>query len=107
MKIIDQRDGNYDRLWSALMRSHDNPSALIGESNFEYRALYLGSALERHVSAIVVEGEQPIAGSSFELVHDSFGRRSLEATATPSATITAKGISDSLRAGAEALLRKW
>src|SRR5262249_18437432 len=83
-----------------------NPTALISQSHFDYRALYLGRIYERHVYMLVAEGGRPIVGSCFELARDSLGELQMSAIAAPSAMIVAKGVDESTIVGAEALLRK-
>ena len=107
MKILEPQDPDFERFWSILLRNHDNPTALISQSHFDYRALYLGPALEKQVCAVVVEGDKPVVGTYFELLRDTGGRRSLDATPMASQVIVARDTAVSLRAGAEALLRKW
>lgn len=106
MQILTQEHPHFARLWERLLQSHGNPTALISQSHFEYRAAYLGSAFERHVMVVVAEGETPILGSCFELTHEPSGRRELNAVASPSAMIVARPVVPQGQAGAEAMLRK-
>lgn len=105
MKLIENQHPDFDRLWAELLRTHDNPTALVSQSYFDYRALYVGPALERQVSFLVEERGQPILGSSFELIRDRSDQRVLSAVASQSGLIRAKGASPALRLGAETLLR--
>lgn len=107
MKILQAQDRDFERFWAGLLRNHDNPTALISQSHFEYRAHYLGPALEKQICAVAVEGDRPIAGTYFELLRDTGGRRSMDATQMASQMIIARDTPLSLRTGAETLLRKW
>lgn len=105
MRIIENQHPDFDRLWAELLRSHDNPTALVSQSYFDYRDLYVGPTLKRQVSFLVEERDQAILGSNFELTRDRSDRLELSAVASPSAVIRAKGTAPSLRLGAETLLR--
>jgi len=107
MRILERQDRDFERFWAVLLRNHDNPTALISQSHFAYRALYLGQALEKQVCAVVVEGDRPIIGTYFELLRDTGGRRALDATQMASQIIVARDTAAPMRNGAETLLRKW
>jgi RimJ/RimL family protein N-acetyltransferase len=106
MKIIERQDPEFEAYWAALLRDHENPTALISQSHFDYRALYLGQTLEKQLCAVVVERDRPVVGTYFELLRSRRGR-SLDATATHSALILARDTPAPMRAGAEGVLRKW
>lgn len=106
MNIIENEHPDFDRLWAKLLRNHDNPTALISQSYFDYRALYLGPSLKRELSFLIVERDLPILGSSFELILTNSDQLELSAMTSPSAVIIAAGTPPSLRLGAETLLRK-
>ena len=106
MNIVENEHPDFDRLWTKLLRNHDNPTALISKSYFDYRALYLGPSLKRKLAFLVVERDLPILGSKFELIRDNADQLELNAVASPSAVIVAAGAPPSLRLGAETLLRK-
>jgi RimJ/RimL family protein N-acetyltransferase len=107
MKLLEEQDAAFAASWDMLLREHANPTALISQSYFDYRTLYLGRTLEKQVRAVVVEGARPVIGSYFELVQDGFRGRVLDATAASSAVIIGRDATPPLRSGAETLMRKW
>jgi RimJ/RimL family protein N-acetyltransferase len=106
MKVLDRQEPQFNEVWDKLLNSHVNPTALISQSHFDYRARYLGPALEQQVCLVVAEGARPLVGSCLELIRDEYEHRQLVAVDTPSALIITKDLAPGLRSGAEALLRK-
>src|SRR4051812_24607970 len=106
MKVIDKQQPHFDALWAKLLSNYINPSALLSQSHFDYRAQYLGSSLEKQICLLVAEGDHPLVGSCLEFVRDAYGHALLNAVDSPSALIVAEGLDHAQRTGAEALLRK-
>lgn len=105
MKIVEQADLEFDGVWAALLRDHDNPAAHISQSQLDYRAHYMAEQMDGCFCAVVTEGGRPICGSSFEILKGQKGERLLDAVETPSALIAARRVEPSLYKGAEALMR--
>src|SRR3569833_4757312 len=105
MKVVEQTDPEFDGVWAALLRDHDNPAAHISQSQLDYRRHYMAEQMDGCFRAVVTEGGRPVCGSSFEILKGQDGERLLDAVETPSALIVARGTEPSLYKGAEALMR--
>jgi hypothetical protein len=105
MKIVEQTDPEFDGLWAALLRDHDNRAANLLQSHFDYRDHSVAERMEDRFRAIVAEGGRPVCGSSFEILEGQDGQRILDAVEIPSALITASGAERRFCKGAETLMR--
>lgn len=106
MKVIEPTDPAFEPLWSALLSYHDNPTAFISRSHFEFRAHYLGNKLAERYRAIVEDRGQALCGSCFDLIVEETGQRVLDAVSVPAAIIASKGIDSARYKGAEAMMRE-
>jgi hypothetical protein len=106
MKVVEQTDPEFDEVWAALLRDHDNPAAHISQSQLDYRRHYMAEQMDGRFCAVVTEGGRSVCGSSFEILKGQNGERLLDAVETPSALIVAHGAKPSLYKGAEALMRE-
>ena len=98
MRIVEPSDPAFDQLWADLLGNHVNPTAMISESHFEFRKLYLGDRLAGRFRVVVENAGKAVCGSCLDLIDGV-----LDAVAVPSAAIVTKDVPN---AALEAL-RDW
>jgi ribosomal-protein-alanine N-acetyltransferase len=106
MNLIDDSHPLFERAWRHLLDNHENPTALISELYFRYREQYFSKNLERRISFLVVEKDNPILGGEFDILKDQYGERTMDATDSPGAVIYGRGVAPALRRGAEGIFRR-